>query len=218
MISIKKFVFNPWQENTFVVYDDTGQCVIIDAGCFNQQEESELSSFIKNNNLTLKYVLNTHLHIDHIMGNAFLYKEFGLAPYAHENDEFLIDQTMSYATQLGIKLSAEPPYPGKYIEDGQIIKFGNSSLNVMHIPGHTPGHVVFYNEEAKVVFSGDVLFYESIGRTDLIYGNYETLIRGINQKLLTLPDNTKVLPGHGESTTIGHERTNNPFIRHMNFN
>ena len=108
MISIKNFVFNPWQENTFVVYDETGQCVIIDAGCFNQQEESELSSFIKNNNLTLKYVLNTHLHIDHIMGNAFLYKEFGLAPCAHENDEFLIDQTMSYASQLGIKLSAEP--------------------------------------------------------------------------------------------------------------
>ena len=135
--------------------------VIIDAGCFNQQEESELSSFIKNNNLTLKYVLNTHLHIDHIMGNAFLYKEFGLAPCAHENDEFLIDQTMSYASQLGIKLSAEPPYPGKYIEDGLSIKFGSSSLKYCTFR-HTLVMLYFIMKTQKWFFLGMCFFMSQL--------------------------------------------------------
>jgi glyoxylase-like metal-dependent hydrolase (beta-lactamase superfamily II) len=218
MISIKQFVFNPWQENTYVVYDETGECVIIDAGCFNPKEVTELQDFIKINNLAVKHILNTHLHIDHILGNAALFSIFGLKPEAHENDEFLIDQTMAYASQLGISLSIEPPYPAKYIDEGQLVEFGNSQFEIFHIPGHTPGHLVFYNREAGVIFSGDVLFQESIGRTDLIYGNYETLLRGIIQKLMPLPDSTKVFSGHGDSTTIGHERQFNPFIRHMNFN
>lgn len=218
MLTIKTFIFNPWQENTYVIHDETKECVIIDAGCFNPQEEKELKNYIVDNNLTPKYLLNTHLHIDHIMGNAFINKQFGLKPYAHENDEFLIDETLGYAKQLGLQLTEAPPPIEKYIDEKQAIKFGNTLLEIFHIPGHTPGHVVYYNREANVIFSGDVLFYESIGRTDMIYGNYETLVRGIHQKLLTLPNNTRVLSGHGDPTTIKHEATHNPFIRHMNIN
>ena len=218
MISIKQFVFNPWQENTYVVYDKTGECVIIDAGCFNSSEEQTLLDFIEENNLTVKHVLNTHLHIDHIMGNAFVYQQFKLQPTAHENDEFLIDQTMGYAAQLGLSIAKEPPYPGKYIDEGHVVECGDFQLDVLHVPGHTPGHLVFYLKDANVLFTGDVLFKDSIGRTDLIYGNYEALLMGIQHKLMVLPDQTKVFPGHGGSTSIGQERNNNPFIKHMNVN
>lgn len=218
MISIKQFVFNPWQENTYIVYDKTGECVIIDAGCFNKNEEQTLLDFIEANNLTVKHVLNTHLHIDHIMGNAFVYQKFKIQPTAHENDEFLIDQTLGYAAQLGLDISIEPPYPGKYIDEGQVIECGDFQFDVLHVPGHTPGHLVFHIKDANVLFTGDVLFKDSIGRTDLIYGNYETLLKGIQHKLMVLPDETKVFPGHGASSTIGQERNNNPFIKHMNVN
>ena len=211
-------MFNPWQENTYIVYDTTGECVIIDAGCFNSKEERQLLDFIQDNKLTVKHVLNTHLHIDHIMGNTFLKATYNLSPEAHETDEFLIDQTMAYADQLGIRIQNEPPYPGKYLDEGQFVHCGNFKLEIFHVPGHTPGHLVFYLREKNVTFTGDVLFFESIGRTDLIYGNYEVLLKGIQTKLMTLPDNTSVYPGYGNSTTIGYERLNNPFIKHMNIN
>lgn len=218
MISIKQFVFNPWQENTYVLYDETGECLIIDAGCFVESEEQTLLSFIHENGLTVKHILNTHLHIDHILGNSFLFKAFNLQPEAHENDEFLIDQTMAYAAQLGLSLQKEPPYPGNYIDEGQFIECGNFKLEIFHVPGHTPGHLIFYIKDLNILFTGDVLFRDSIGRTDLIYGNYEVLLKGIQQKIMVLPDETKVFSGHGESTTVGYERRNNPFIKHMNLN
>ncbi|HON18206.1 MAG TPA: MBL fold metallo-hydrolase [Salinivirgaceae bacterium] len=218
MIQIKVFEVNPWGENTYIVYDETHQAVIIDAGCFTTEEEQQLKNFIDQNNLKPVYLLNTHLHIDHILGNHFVKKTYGLSPLAHENDEFLIDQTLSYANQLGLKLKNDPPYPSQYIDEGQILLVGNFQIEVIHVPGHTPGHLVFYIKEHNILFTGDVLFNLSIGRTDLIYGNYDALIKGIFYKILPLPDNTLIYPGHGESTNVGFERANNPFLKHYNFN
>ncbi len=218
MLQIKTFVFNPWGENTYLIYDNTGETVIIDCGCFMEQEEKELLDFIEKNNLKISYLLNTHLHIDHILGNHLIKRHFGIAPLAHENDEFLIDQALSYANQLGIALGNDPPYPAQYIDERSKLTCKNFEIKIFHIPGHTPGHLVYYIPNEKVLFTGDVLFNMSIGRTDLIYGNYEVLMRGIFQKLLVLPDDTKVFPGHGEPTTIGFERSNNPFLKHFNIN
>jgi glyoxylase-like metal-dependent hydrolase (beta-lactamase superfamily II) len=212
MITVQIFVFNPWQENTYLIYDDTNECVIIDAGCFFENEDQILLDFIAKNKLTVKHVVNTHLHIDHIFGNAMLYKTFNLTPKAHREDIFLIEESCAIANRMEFDMPNRPPTPTEFLDETKEIKCGKFKLKILHVPGHTPGHLVYYLEEENALFTGDVLFYHSIGRSDFPYGNCEQLVTGIKHKLLTLPEKTKVYPGHGECSTIGNEKKGNPFL------
>lgn len=211
-MQIKIFIFNPIQENTYLLWDETGECAVIDAGCLFSQEENALVDFMEKNNLILKRVLNTHLHFDHAFGNAFLAKKYGVLPEAYEADEFLIPSMKDTVKRFGLNFEVIPQSLGKYLTDGEIVRFGNTELKVIHTPGHSPGGVCFYSEKDGVLFSGDTLFLESIGRTDLPGGSYETLIGSITKKLLSLPADTVVYPGHEDTTTIGHEKQFNPYF------
>jgi len=211
MITIKRFVFNPFQENTYLLYDQTKEAVLIDAGCYAQAERDKLSNFLKDNNLTLKRLLNTHSHIDHILGNQFITNNYNLVLESHKEDEFLIERAKDQATTFGITIDTTPK-PKKYLNEEDQIKFGNSVLDIIHTPGHSPGSLVFYNKKEKFMIAGDVLFNQSIGRTDLPGGDYDTLINSIKTKLFPLGDDMEVYSGHGANTTIGQERISNPFL------
>jgi len=211
-MTIKIFTFNPIQENTYVVHDETGEAIVIDAGCYYDNEKQQLRSYIDNNGLKLKRVINTHLHFDHQFGNKFLFDTYGLTPEAHREDEFLLERVVAKAMIFGLPIQEDAQAIGSYIEEHQEIRFGNTTLRSIHVPGHCPGHLAFYAEKEKVLFAGDVLFRGSIGRTDLERGDYATLIKNITEKLLILPDETVVYPGHGPSTTIGAEKTSNPYL------
>ncbi len=211
-MTIKTFTFNPFQENTYLVFDETNEAVIIDAGCLQTAEKQAIVSFLEDNKLTLKRVLNTHLHLDHQFGNKFLFDTYGIAPEACVEDEFLLDNVVQQARSYGFPVNEEAQPLGKYITENQEINFGNSSLKAIHAPGHSPGSMVLYSEKDGLMFAGDVLFQGSIGRTDLSKGDYTSLILAITKKLLVLPDSTVVYCGHGPSTTIGYEKKNNPYL------
>jgi hydroxyacylglutathione hydrolase len=211
-MTIKTFTFNPFQENTYLVYDETNEAVVIDAGCLQASEKQVLTRFIEDNKLTLKRVLNTHLHLDHQFGNKFLFDTYGIAPEASIEDEFLLENVVAQARSYGFPVTEEAQPLGAYIIENQEITFGNSSLKAIHAPGHSPGSMVLYSEKDEVMFAGDVLFQGSIGRTDLPKGDYASLILAITKKLLVLPDSTVVYCGHGPSTTIGYEKKNNPYL------
>jgi hydroxyacylglutathione hydrolase len=211
MTQIKSFVFNPFQENTFLLFDETNECVVIDAGCNETNEQLELLTFIEENGLKLKLVLNTHCHIDHIMGNAFLVEKYGVSSVAHKADIPLLERSNDMAIAFGFRIQ-KPPMPDVWVNHGDIIEFGNTKLKVLHVPGHSPGCIAFYCEKDEFVIVGDVLFKGSIGRADLPGGDYDTLISSIKENLFTLPENIVVYPGHGEKTTIGHEKKTNPFF------
>ena len=211
MTKIKIFVFNPFQENTFLLYDESNECIIIDAGCNEEHEFKELDSYITENNLTLKLIINTHCHIDHIMGNAYLVDKYNVPSIAHKKDMPLLERSNDMAMAFGFNIQ-EPPIPSRFVNEGDEIKFGNTTLKVKHVPGHSPGSIALYNEKEQFVIVGDVLFKEGIGRTDLPGGDYDTLIASINDKLFTLNNDVVVHPGHGESTTIAHEKSTNPYF------
>lgn len=211
-MNVKVFPFNPLQENTYLIWDETGEAAVIDAGMLFDKEKERIKRFIEENQLTLKRVINTHLHFDHQFGNKFLHETYGIMPDAGAEDEFLLDSAHLVAKNWGIPYSESVQRPGNYITDNQIIKFGNTSLIAMHTPGHSPGSFSLYCKKAGVVFVGDVLFNSSIGRTDFVKGDYATLIKSIEERLMTLPDETVVYCGHGPSTTIGYERQYNPFL------
>jgi len=211
-MEIKIFEFNPLAENTYIVYDETNECVIIDAGNLFPEENNAIQNFIQNKELTVKHLLNTHLHFDHILGNIYIEEQFGLKTKAHKGDKFLMDGMPAQMKLFGFEVPKKTPEIGTYLEENDTIGFGNQKLIVFHIPGHSPGSVVFYNPVANCVFVGDVLFHGSIGRTDLAGGDYKLLIEGIRNKLLTLPPETIVYPGHGPSTTIGEEKRNNFYL------
>ena len=211
-MTIKTFTFNPIQENTYLVYDETNEAAVIDAGCLSEIEKRALKNYIEDNNLTLKRVLNTHLHFDHQFGNKFLFTTYGIKPEAGIEDEYLLENVIAQTRSFGVEINEEAQAIGGYITDGQELKFGNITLKVLHVPGHSPGSMAFYAEKEGILFAGDVLFRGSIGRTDLPKGDYATLISSITKKLLPLPDSTVVYCGHGPSTTIGFERKNNPFL------
>ncbi len=211
MISIKKFTFNPLQENTYILYDETGDCLIVDAGCYFQNEREELSRFISENKLKPVKLVNTHAHFDHILGTTFCRVKYRIPFFMHREDEFLIDRAVAQGDMFGVPF--EPvDRPDGWINEGEQIRFGTSSLEVLHVPGHAPGSLVFYCPEQHFLIAGDVLFCGSIGRTDLPKGNYEQLIANIKSKLLVLPEETLVYCGHGPETTIGEEKANNPFL------
>lgn len=212
MINIDVIPINPWQENTYILSDESGECVIIDPGCLSSEECELVSSFIDNKGYKPVRLLQTHLHLDHVFGTKYIAEKYDLKLEAHLADEFFIGQTVEYAAQFGVQVASNPPAIGTYLDNGDKVSFGNSTLEVIHVPGHSPGGIVFYSKADDIAIVGDVLFRESIGRADLPGGDYDTLIASIKSKLLVLNDEVKVYPGHGPSTTIGHERSNNPFL------
>ena len=211
-MTIKTFVFNAFQQNTYVLHDETGEAIIIDAGCISENENNVLKAYLSDNNLTLKRVLNTHLHLDHQFGNGFLYQTFNIKPEACKEDEFLLESNVLKARMYGFIVDDTPQEIGEYISDNQEIKFGNTILKALHVPGHSPGSMAFYCENDNTLIAGDVLFQGSIGRTDLEMGNYATLINSITERLLVLPEETVVYCGHGPATTIGNEKKFNPYL------
>lgn len=193
-----------------MLYDDTKECVVIDPGCMEPEEKHELRDFIVNNELKVKLLLNTHCHVDHVLGNDFIKETFKVEFLIHEADLPLLKAVRAYAPSYGFFQYKEAE-PDRFINEGDVISFGKQSLKVLFVPGHAPGHVAFYNEKEKIVVAGDVLFYNSIGRTDMPGGDYDTLITSIHEKLFTLPDDVTVFAGHGPETSIGFEKKTNPF-------
>ena len=192
-MKIKKFEFNMFPVNCYVLSDETKEAVIIDAGCFYEEEKQALKRYIDSNSLTVKHLLNTHLHLDHIFGNPFLLQEYGLKAEANQADEFWLEQAPAQSRMFGFQLPEAPVPLGKYIFDGDIITFGNTQLEAIHVPGHSPGSIVFYCKEAHCIFSGDVLFQGSIGRADLTGGNFDELREHICSRLFVLPPDTVVM-------------------------
>ncbi|RIJ43156.1 MBL fold metallo-hydrolase [Pontibacter oryzae] len=204
--------FNPFQENTYLLHDDTKECVVIDPGCYERAEQEQLKKYIEDNGLKVVRLLNTHCHIDHVLGNAFVANTYKVGLEIHPEDEQVLRAVPTYAPNYGFPLYAEQ-LPASYLKEGDTVKFGNTELQVLFMPGHAPGHVVFYNGPEKVCIGGDVLFRGSIGRTDLPGGDFDTLIQSIKDKMFALPDDVTVYPGHGPETTIGFEKKSNPFLR-----
>jgi hydroxyacylglutathione hydrolase len=211
MIQVKSFTCNPYQENTYLLFDETLECVIIDPGMYTGEEQNAVLKFIAENKLKPVLLLNTHCHIDHVLGNKFVYDTYGLLPQFHKGEEILLNSVVSYAPSMGIRYDVSP-LPEVYLAESGTIEFGNSTLEIIFAPGHSPAHLCFYSKEDRFLIGGDVLFYQSIGRTDLPGGNHGQLIRNIKEKLFTLPDDCTVHPGHGPSTTIGFEKKHNPFL------
>ena len=208
---LKIFVFNMVEENTYLLYDDNKNAILIDCGAYAPKEKSDLAEFIDSNNLQLKHVLNTHLHFDHILGNRFIYEKYGMKPKYNEKEETmpgLKEQTAVFLSQI----KHEPVLADHFINDNDEIVAGDIHLKAFLTPGHSPGSLSFYCEKSKCVFTGDALFQQSVGRTDLWGGNHEQLIKAIHEKLLTLPDDTTVYPGHGTSSTIANEKKYNPYL------
>ncbi len=212
MLIIKKFVFSVFQVNTFLLYDsETRKGAVIDPGCSNKSEEETLSEIIVNEKIDLEFIINTHLHIDHIFGNAFLKNKFGAKIVYPRTDEFLLPIMLNEAKTYGVTLTPSPQ-ADIFFEEIENIKIGNFVFKPLFTPGHTPGEYCLFCETEKVCFTGDVLFKESIGRTDLWQGDYDLLIDSIYDKLFTLDDDVTVYPGHGPLTTIAHEKNFNPFL------
>lgn len=211
MIQFKKFVFNPFQENTYLVFDETREAVIIDPGCYSQQEVETIKQIVDSDKLRIKFLVNTHCHIDHILGIYSLKELFKVKSLAHEADRLLMQTATQQAMIFGLSLNGIPQ-SDENIYDGDKIHFGNSYLQVIHTPGHTPGCISLYSPEHKIVFTGDTLFNQSIGRTDLAGGDYDTIINSIKNKLLILEEDISIYPGHGDASTIGNEKKHNPFL------
>ena len=212
MLTVQSFTFNPVQENTYIVYNDKKECCIIDPGCYFASEEQELKSYIVNNGLQPVYLLNTHCHLDHIFGNRFVSKTFGLELYMHRLDKPVLEYgpVSGQMWQLPFDNYDGPLH---FLEEGDVVKLGEDELRILFTPGHSPGSISFYNQPEKFIISGDVLFQGSIGRTDLPGGDFETLEESIKTKMYTLPADVIVYSGHGPSTTIGDEMKTNPFVR-----
>lgn len=211
MITIKKFTFNPFQENTYILFDETKECVIIDPGCYQQDEKYELLSFIKKNKLKPVHLLNTHCHIDHVLGNFIIANKYDLKLAAHRLEEPILEGCSLWGSQYGINGDLSPKID-IFIEEFDNIEFGNTKLEVIFIPGHSPGHVAFINHDQKFVINGDALFKGSFGRYDLPGGDLATLSRSIQTKIFTLPEDYKVYTGHMGDTTIGQEKKTNPIL------
>jgi len=210
VIAIQSFVFNAFQENTYIISDETKECVIVDPGCYDDDEKKVLADYILDQQLQVRILLNTHCHIDHILGNEFVKQKYSTKLYIHKTEEFVLNAQKIFSPHYGFNHYQEAK-PDGYLVEGDVIEFGLQKFAVLFVPGHSPGHIAFYHEKEKVIFAGDVLFQNSVGRTDLPGGNHNTLIDSIHKKLFTLPDEVTVYPGHGGETTIGIEKRTNPF-------
>jgi glyoxylase-like metal-dependent hydrolase (beta-lactamase superfamily II) len=211
---IKTFEFNPLGVNTYVLSDETKECVVIDASAFYADERELLLNYILDHEFVVKHLINTHLHFDHLFGINFLASHFDLKLECHRADLYLLEDIPRQLQLFGLPSTNTnfKPEIGHYLNEDDIVTFGHQSLRVIHVPGHSPGSVVFYNEVAGTLFGGDVLFYTGIGRTDLPGGDQDELVKNIQSKLFTLPDETVVYAGHGSTTTIGFEKKHNPFV------
>jgi hydroxyacylglutathione hydrolase len=208
---VNRFVFNSFGVNTYVLTDNTGKCLIVDPACQSKQEENELAAFLTDNNIQPTGMVNTHFHIDHIIGNTFICNTFNLRPQCHKGSKMFWETAVEFGSVFGIKVE-NLIIPSNFIEEGDSIVFGDSSVQVLYTPGHADGSVCLVNHAERYVIAGDVLFRDSIGRTDLPTGNFDVLYQSITSKLFTLPDDYVVYPGHGPETTIGYEKRNNPFL------
>jgi len=211
MLNVHHFTFNPFQENTYIVYDEERRCIIIDPGMYNAQDEMILDSFITSAGLKPEYLVNTHCHIDHILGNTYCAQKYELKLHAHTLERSVMEMGRTSASLYGLKYTESVPI-SVFIDEKDSIKLAGGTLKILFTPGHSPGSLSFYDENSGFVIAGDALFRESIGRTDLPGGNHATLIQSISEKLFSLPDATTVYSGHGDSTTIGHEKLYNPFF------
>ncbi|MBD0365337.1 MAG: MBL fold metallo-hydrolase [Flavisolibacter sp.] len=211
MLNVQSFIFNPVQENTYVVYNEQKQCCIIDPGCYFASEEMELKRFIEQNNLHPLYLLNTHCHLDHIFGNRWVHKTYNLTLHLNKLEKPVLEYGPVAGQMWQLPFDN---YDGAFhfIDEGDVIRLGEDELHILFTPGHSPGSVTFYNKAGKFIISGDVLFNGSIGRTDLPGGDFSLLEESIKTKLYTLPEDVIVYPGHGDSTTIGDEMKTNPFV------
>ncbi len=212
MINIETFVFNPFQENTYLLYDHSGECLIVDAGCQEDAEKEELVGYISEHGFRPVKLVNTHCHVDHVLGLKYLSEKYDIPFYMHEAERSLFKHSRDQAAFFGLKFE-QPPEPSGYLEEGGELTFGESILRLIHIPGHSPGGVLLHSPEQKFLIAGDVLFRQSIGRTDLPGGDYDSLVNGIREKLFTLDPDTRVYPGHGPPTSIGEEMASNPFLQ-----
>ena len=212
MITIQGFTFNPFEENTYLLYDETKECVIIDPGCSNKTEREELVDFIQSEGLKPVRLLNTHCHIDHVFGNAFIAKKYNLGLEIHREDLQTLHSLPQVSHLYGLN-AEESVEPSVFLNEGDQIKFGNSLLDIVFTPGHSPGSICFISHADKLVVGGDVLFHGSIGRTDLPGGDHQTLLSSIREKLFVLEDDYTVFSGHGSETNIGFEKKNNPFLK-----
>lgn len=208
MMNVKCFEFNFLPVNTYVVWDETLEAAVIDPGCFYDGESDALKDFISSNSLKVRHLLNTHLHFDHVLGNTFVEETYGIRAQANDADDPWIRFMARKMAAFGIRYEGHvsPIAPENVLKEGDTVTFGGTMLNVMQVPGHSPGSIVFYNRREDTVFTGDVLFQGSIGRADFADSDPQALIRGIREKLLVLPDRTVVYPGHGPATTIGSEK------------
>jgi hydroxyacylglutathione hydrolase len=211
MITVKSFTCNPFSEKSYVLFDESNECVIIDPGFSNSEENAQLTNFIDSNRLTPVRLLNTHCHIDHILGNAFVAKAYGLKLEIHKDDVQTLASGETVANMYGIPYTPSPD-PEVFLDEGDVVEFGNAKLDVIFVPGHAPGHIAFISHADKLVINGDVLFRESVGRVDLPGGNAQILIKSILEKMYTLPDDYVVYNGHTPETTIGHEKKHNNFV------
>jgi glyoxylase-like metal-dependent hydrolase (beta-lactamase superfamily II) len=211
MAQVRFFTNNAYEENTYILYDETGECAIIDPGMEFAAEQNVIVSFIRANNLTPVLLLNTHCHIDHVFGNKFIFDQYGLKPQFHIGELPVLEAVVAYAPAMGFRYDVSP-LPEIYLPETGAVKFGNTELTLIFAPGHSPAHLCFYDKAGNILIGGDVLFRSSIGRTDLPGGNFKQLIDNIQQKLFTLPDDCTVYPGHGPETTIGFEKQTNPFL------
>ena len=212
MLKIKSFEFSPIQENTYILYNEFNDCIIIDPGCYFDAEKEELVAYLSTNNLTPKMLVNTHCHLDHVFGNKFISEKYNLTLQLQENEKAVL----AFAPTSGLMYSmAFDNYKGDFImlNAGDTISLGSDELKVLLVPGHSPGSLAFYCAEDKFVISGDALFKNSVGRSDLPGGNHEQLIKSIKDNLLTLPHDTVVYSGHGPATTVDAEKKNNPYLQ-----
>ena len=212
MLTVQSFTFNPASENTYVVYNEKGNAIIIDPGCYFSEEQRTLQTFIETKKLTPVQLINTHCHLDHVFGNKWVYKTYGLELHLHPQEKQVLDCAPQSAQRWGLSTDNYTG-PLHFIEEDTVIFLDDDQFSVLLTPGHSPGSLSFYCEKQGFVISGDVLFKESIGRTDLPGGDFDTLITSIQTKLFTLPPTTLVYNGHGSTTTIGHEIKNNPYLR-----
>lgn len=212
MIQIKTFTCNPYQENTYLLYDEEGNCAIIDPGMYGAEEEKLVSTFIDEMKLVPVLLLNTHCHIDHVLGNKYISETYGLTPQFHEGELPLLIEVQNYAPQMGIRYEVSP-IGEVFLQDSGEIMLGKHSLKIISAPGHSPAHLCFYSAEYNFLIGGDVLFQGSVGRTDLPGGNHLQLMNSIRDNIYVLPEETIVYPGHGPETTVGFEKKNNPFVR-----
>lgn len=210
-MQIERFAFNDFQVNTYLLYDESRECVIIDPGCYYPSEKDQLVDFIENNKLKPVRQIYTHCHVDHLLGINFIFEKYGVKPEIHKDGAFLLPQTEQFASMYGFEME-EPVKPDQYIAAGDEIKFGKTLLSVIDTPGHVNGSVCFIHHESKSIITGDVLFRDSIGRTDLPTGDFNLLKQSIHDKLFILSDDYTAYPGHGPETTIGYEKENNPFV------